>query len=136
MNGKSDSLPSTKVVSEGPWHTSGIFNPDSAEPTTSVWGPTPAGMQSGRIICQNVRLADARLIAAAPDLLAALKELGDWIAGGLQASDDAMPDAECLKETERLAAKARAAVDKAEGRKRPTRSFLGSTPWGEIDDSP
>jgi len=60
--------------------------------------------------------ANARLIAAAPDLLAALKELGDWVAGGLQASDEAWPDARCLQHTEEIAARARAAVDKAEGR--------------------
>jgi hypothetical protein len=61
-------------------------------------------------------LANARLIAAAPDLLACLKEMGDWIAAGLQASDEAWPDAQCLKRTEEIAARARAAVDKAEGR--------------------
>lgn len=60
--------------------------------------------------------ANGRLIATAPDLLAALKEMGDWIAGGLQASDEAWPDAQCLKHTEEIAARARAAVDKAEGR--------------------
>lgn len=58
----------------------------------------------------------ARLMAAAPDLLASLKEMGDWIAAGLQASDEAWPDARCLKHTEEIAARARAAVDKAEGR--------------------
>jgi hypothetical protein len=60
--------------------------------------------------------ANARLIAAAPDLLAALKEMGDWIAAGLQASDEAWPDERCLKHTEEIAARARAAVNKAEGR--------------------
>jgi len=63
-----------------------------------------------------VRLADANLIAAAPDLLAALKEMGDWIAAGLQASGEAWPDERCLKHTEEIAARARTAVDKAEGR--------------------
>jgi hypothetical protein len=54
--------------------------------------------------------------AAAPDLLASLKEMGDWIAAGLQASGEAWPDAKCLQHTEEIAARARAAVDKAEGR--------------------
>jgi hypothetical protein len=56
------------------------------------------------------------LIAAAPDLLACLKEMGDWIAAGLQASDEAWPDAKCLQHTEEIALRARAAIDKAEGR--------------------
>jgi len=60
--------------------------------------------------------SDCHLIAAAPDLLACLKEMGDWIAGGLQASELAWPDARCLQHTEEMAARARAAVDKAEGR--------------------
>ena len=60
--------------------------------------------------------AQLRLAAAAPDLLASLKEMGDWIAGGLQASDEVWPDAQCLKHTEEISARARAAVDKAEGR--------------------
>lgn len=50
------------------------------------------------------------------DVLASLKEMGDWIAAGLQASDEAWPDAKCLQHTEEIAARARAAVDKAEGR--------------------
>ena len=60
--------------------------------------------------------ANARLMAAAPDLLESLKEMGDWIAGGLQASGEAWPDAKCLQHTEEIAARARAAIDKAEGR--------------------
>jgi hypothetical protein len=60
--------------------------------------------------------ANANLMAASPDLLASLKELGDWVAGGLQASDEAWPDERCLKHTEEIAARARAAIDKAEGR--------------------
>lgn len=64
----------------------------------------------------TVKEADMHLIAAAPELLAALKEMGDWIAAGLQASDEAWPDARCLQHTEEIAARARAAVAKAEGR--------------------
>lgn len=62
----------------------------------------------------NADAANAMLIAAAPELLAALKEMGDWLAAGLHASDDAWPDAKCLEHTEQIAARARAAVDKAE----------------------
>lgn len=64
----------------------------------------------------QTREANARVIAAAPDLLASLKEMGDWIAAGLEASGEAWPDAKCLQHTEEIAARARAAVDKAEGR--------------------
>lgn len=60
--------------------------------------------------------ADARLIAAAPDLLAALKDLADWLAYGLNKADGAEPTAEDHAACERVAAQARAAVDKAEGR--------------------
>lgn len=56
------------------------------------------------------------LLAQRDELLASLKEMGDWIAAGLQASDEAWPDAQCLQHTEEIAARARAAVDKAEGR--------------------
>lgn len=61
-------------------------------------------------------LANARLIAAAPDLLAALKDLADWLAYGLNKADGAEPTAEDHVACERVAAQARAAVDKAEGR--------------------
>jgi hypothetical protein len=60
--------------------------------------------------------ANAHLIAAAPDLLAALKDLADWLAYGLNKADGAEPTAEDHAACERVAAQARAAVDKAEGR--------------------
>ena len=50
-------------------------------------------------------------------LLASLKEMGDWIAAGLQASDEAWPDARCLQHTEEIAARARAAIERAENRR-------------------
>jgi hypothetical protein len=59
----------------GPWHCGGIFEPNSARPTSNVWGPTPPGMQSGNIVCCNATIPDARLIAAAPDLAEALLDL-------------------------------------------------------------
>lgn len=57
-----------------------------------------------------------RLLAAAPELLAALKEMGDWVAYCLGQPDSTVPDSELLQRTEDIAARARAAVDKAEGR--------------------
>lgn len=48
-------------------------------------------------------------------LLESLTEVCDWISGCLAADDDSMPAPEMLRETERLAAKARAAIAKATG---------------------
>src|SRR5712671_3511890 len=59
----------------GPWHLGGTFMPDSKDPRQCVWSSTPFGQQSGEIICKDVTPANARLIAAAPDLLAALRDL-------------------------------------------------------------
>lgn len=59
---------------------------------------------------------DARLIAAAPELLEALIDLGDWLAYGLNKAAGAEPTAEDHAACERVAAKARAAVAKATGR--------------------
>jgi hypothetical protein len=50
-------------------------------------------------------------------LLASLKEMGDWVSAGLQASDEAWPDARCLKHTEEIATRARVAIERAENRR-------------------
>lgn len=63
--------------------------------------------------------------SAAPDLLEALKRIERQLTGYAEFSP--------ADELHRVAV---AAIDKAEGRKRPERGYLGSTPWGEIDDSP
>lgn len=111
--------PTEQCVSPGPWKARlsktefsyGIWDGKGRYLAGGSWNETgvsfPPRLESG---------ANLRLMAAAPELLAALKEMGDWIAAGLQASDEAWPDARCLKHTEEIAARARAAVDKAEGR--------------------
>jgi len=120
----------------GPWSNERIWDTPECRIHARINGVPMALAEAYTMRNAGEKEANARLIAAAPDLLAALKEMGDWIAAGLQASDEAWPDAQCLKHTEEIAARARAAIDKAEGRKRPERGYLGSTPWGEIDDSP
>lgn len=61
----------------GPWSTGGISYPSTSLPKQNVWGPTPPGMQSGHMVCQNASVADSRLIASAPALLAALLQCVD-----------------------------------------------------------
>ena len=64
--------------------------------------------QDGTYVChdEGLRFADANLIAAAPDLLAALEEAAAWLGalGGTKATDA-------------LAARCRMAVAKARGRR-------------------
>ena len=59
----------------GPFHTAGILDPDSSNPTVWIWGPTPEGGESGEIIAKDVALKNAPLLTAAPDLLEALQSL-------------------------------------------------------------
>lgn len=62
--------------------------------------------------------AEARLISAAPDLLAAVKAMASFWAYGLNKPKGAKPNPADLKEVERLATMAADAVAKAEGIKR------------------
>jgi hypothetical protein len=75
----------------GPWHLGGWFsvhrgekkNPDNKLDYTNIWSKADPGMSSGQRIAENVHASNARLIAAAPDLLEACK----FVAGRLQAGD-------------------------------------------------
>lgn len=59
----------------GPWHRGGISTPGVSEPYTTIYGPIALGNQSGPMVAAEVPLRDAALIAAAPELLAALEAL-------------------------------------------------------------
>jgi len=53
------------------------------------------------------------LVHAAPDLLASLVEVCDWICDGLAQPEGTLPDDECLRLTEQIASRARTAIAKA-----------------------
>jgi hypothetical protein len=59
----------------GPWSAGGVFSPGTENETRWIWSKAAPGMQSGNVVARGVRSCDARLIAAAPDLLAALKRV-------------------------------------------------------------
>ncbi|MGA7807866.1 hypothetical protein [Bradyrhizobium sp.] len=96
----------------GPWHVGGIFMPNSDDPRANVWGPTPQGFQSGLVICKKAKPMDARLIAAAPDLLRACiesRKLGMKIYHNANAHEAAM-------DWGKVKALMDAAIEKAEGK--------------------
>jgi hypothetical protein len=66
--------------------------PDSADPRQNVWSKTPTGMQSGHVVARDCTPADARLIVAAPDLLALARkyasECGNCNGCGFTVGDD------------------------------------------------
>lgn len=72
----------------GPWHVGGTFDPDSDHPTVNVWGPTPDGLQSGRIIANRCAPYDARLIARAPTMHAVLLECLEYFEKREDASNE------------------------------------------------
>ena len=57
----------------GPWTIGGTTNPYD-DPRQNVWGPRGA-QQSGKLVAQHIRPADARLIAEAPEMADILTEL-------------------------------------------------------------
>jgi hypothetical protein len=90
-------------------HTPGPWHPFNAGWITSARGPICAmyAMKSGNYEDDTEGLSNARLIAAAPELLEALKELADLFQDTL--TGDYRPDSFTFQP-------ARAAIAKAEGR--------------------
>lgn len=104
---------SSQEISAAPWHTAGTFDPDRS-PRVWVWAKAPHAMSSGDVVAKDVRIADARLITAAPDLLALAKQYASECAmcGGTNRdpwnSPNGKPCSDC--------ADIRAVIAKAEGR--------------------
>jgi len=95
----------------GPWEA--ITSPPDCGHSVTVYGP--AGAEGFRNICsmglwqpQDLRESNARLIAAAPELLEALKEMLPIVHDAMNADDDDVIG--------KIAYRASAAIAKAEGR--------------------
>ena len=73
-------------VRPGPWHLGGTFLPGAPAEHCTVWSTAPAGHASGDEIAKYVHPRDAHLIAAAPDLLDALRRMVESVTGVDQAS--------------------------------------------------
>lgn len=91
----------------GPWHVGGdIRVADDKRIRRNVWGPTPPGMQSGEMVCQLATVDNARLIAAAPELLALLREAETLaVLGDIEETTEAHGWGEWLKSTRAILAR-------------------------------
>lgn len=105
-----------------PWHLGGtIYRRAGGNQwtVTSVWGPTPAGKQSGTWIAQDVSPADAEFIVRAVNnhaaLLAACKAADVFIRNGIELGFIRMPDADVPDPAHRVPDMVSAAIQAAEG---------------------
>lgn len=55
-----------------PWHTGGIFNPTSPQPTVNTWTEAKLGNASGNIVAERVPVQEAEFIILATSLHAEL----------------------------------------------------------------
>jgi hypothetical protein len=96
----------SQSISAGPWHTGGIFNPNSDDPRVWIWTPVPAGAQSGEVVAKDVRPRDAQLICAASELLSLLREAENLaVLGDIEEDTEALGWGEWLKNTRALLAR-------------------------------
>jgi hypothetical protein len=103
----------------GPWDTGGISYADPKNPRMNVWSKAAPGMQSGMMIAKEASIDNARLIAAAPELLDALKSLRNEIVGQLGIAREQIRAAISttnLRCIERRIEQAEAVIAKSEGR--------------------
>lgn len=65
-----------------PWHSGGIFDPNSDTATVNIWGPTPAGASSGKVVAWTVNLKNAAILLTAvnahEELIEALTGMLAW----------------------------------------------------------
>jgi hypothetical protein len=84
--------------SKGPWSTGGIFYYKDGPDRQNVWGPTDheAGHSSGELICEQATVANAALIADAPEMYRLLQRIAKdeqfakhpWVTVGLDTADE------------------------------------------------
>lgn len=118
----SDPVAERVTHTPAPWSTGGIFDPNGPDPRSHVWSARPRGKQAGVVVAENVRLRDAELIAAAPDLLASLKEMREACAAAMRLLHTVYLDERFVSDVHQLGiadgfgVRADRAIAKAEGR--------------------
>lgn len=108
-----DHAPSITAVTSGQSHTPDLNTPWRYAPWHVAEGEPEVRARDGWIVCTTCGDDYARLIAAAPELLDALKALDESILGRAESNASGNPEWEYV--SRRINA-ARAAIAKAEGR--------------------